>query len=115
MDLPRPSRPSDAFADLRAFLSTRERHHWVFALLAIAIPGYFVGGLLIKKRVAVYKPPEVVFVEKLDETRSDAEIRRDIIIYTAKVRAAQAEQKRREQERMRQFKELGETLDNAGL
>lgn len=115
MDLPRPSRPSAAFADLRAFLGSRERHHWVFALLALAIPSYFVGILLMKKRVAVYKPPEVVFVEKLDETRTDAEIRRDIIIYTAKVRAAQAEQKKREDERMRQFKELGKTLDDAGF
>jgi hypothetical protein len=115
MDLPRPSRPSAVLADLRAFLGTRERHHWVFALLALAIPGYFVGALLFKTRPVAYKPPQVIFVEKLDETRSDAEIRRDIIIYTAKVRAAQAEQKKREQERMRQFKELGETLDNAGF
>ncbi len=115
MDLPRPSRPAAAFADLRAFFATRQRHHWVFALLSLAVPGYFVGALLLKTRYAVYKPPAVIFVEKLDENRTEAEIRRDNIANTAKVRAEEAEVNRLEQERMRQFKELGEALDNAGF
>ncbi len=115
MPLPRPSRPAAAFADLRAFLATRERHHWVFALMALAVPGYFVGALLFKTRDAVYKPPSVIFVEKLDESRTEEEIKRDIIAHTAKVRAEQAEVERLEQERMRQFKELGKALDDAGF
>ena len=44
-----------------------------------------------------------------------ADIRRDNIANTAKVRAEEAEVNRLEQERMRQFKELGEALDNAGF
>jgi hypothetical protein len=115
VQLPRPSRPAAAFADLRAFLASRERHHWVFALLSVAVPGYFVAGFIFNTKQAVYKPPEVLFVEKLNENRTDAEIRRDNIAHTAKVRAAEAEQKRLEDERARQFKELGKALDDAGF
>ena len=115
MQLPRPSRPAAVIADLRAFLATRERHHWIFALLSMAVPGYFVWGFIVNTKTAVYKPPEILFVEKFDETRTDAEIRRDAIAHTAKVRAAEARQKKLQDERARQFKELGKALDDAGF
>ena len=80
MAMPPLVRPSAAFADLRAFLASRERYHWVFALLSVLITGYFITVFLIQSRTKDYKPPEVVWVQNYSGKRTDAQIKAQQLI-----------------------------------
>lgn len=115
MALPPIVRPSAAFADLRAFLASRERYHWVFAALSVLITGYFITIFLIQSRTKEYKAPEVTWVTSYAANRTDVEIKAQQAIDQAK-RKAEAEELKKLQEAQRlQAVKLREQMRGLGL
>lgn len=94
---PRPSSPRAAWADFKAFVSQREKHKLLFALLSIMMPMLIVLGFYFDSRT---DPPkaQVIYAQSWPASRTDAEIKRQNIadqkILDAKRRARQAEYKR---------------------
>jgi hypothetical protein len=115
MALPPVSRPSAAFADLRAFLASRERHQWVFALLSVLITGYFITVFLIQSKTKEYKPPEIVWVKDYAANRTDAEIRAQQRIDQAKRLAEEAELKKLQEAQRRDSAKLQKKLRELGI
>lgn len=115
MAFPRPVRLSAAFADLRAFLAGRQRHQWVFAALSVAIPAYFVTGMIFNVREKAYKPPEVIFVMDYAKNRTDAQIRAQQKIDSERLRAEKAEEARILDERRRALAPITKRLDDLGF
>ena len=101
--LPRPSTPTAAWRDLRAFLATRERHQLVFAALALAIPALIVAGFYHDAQ-PMPQPREMMFVDSWPSDRSDAQIIAQQKIDQAALHRAQAE-RRAEFQRLK--KQLG--------
>lgn len=87
MALPPIVRPSAAFADLRAFIASREKHQWVFAALSVLITAYFISIFLIQSKTREYKPPEVVWVQNYSGKRTDAQIKAQQVIDEKKRKA----------------------------
>jgi len=115
MALPPVSRPSAAFADLRAFLASREKHQWVFALLSVLITGYFIAAFLIQSRTKEYKPPEIVWVQNYAPNRTDAEIKAQQRIDQAKRLAEQAELKKLQEAQRKESAKLQKQLSELGI
>lgn len=115
MALPPISRPSAAFADLRAFLASREKHQWVFALLSLLITGYFITVFLIQSKTKEYKPPEIVWVQDYAPNRSDAEIKAQQRIDQAKRLSEQAELKKLQEAQRKESAKLQKKLSELGI
>ena len=115
MALPRPVRPSAAFADLRAFFATRQKHQWGFAAASVFIPLYFVTLFVLEAETKVYKPPEIVWVQDYRGNRTDAQIKAQQVIDEKKRKADAAELKRLEEERRKPFVELDRKLESMGF
>ena len=115
MALPPVSRPSAAFADLRAFLASREKHQWVFALLSVLITGYFIAVSLIQSKTKEYKPPEIVWVQDYAANRTDAQIKAQQRIDQAKRLAEQAELKQLQEAQRRESAKLQKKLGELGI
>jgi len=115
MALPPVSRPTAALADLRAFLASRERHQWVFALLSVLITGYFITVFLIQSKTKEYKPPEIIWVKNYAANRSDAEIKAQQMIDEEKRRAEQAELKRLQEKQRQDSIKLQKKLSEFGI
>ena len=62
-----------------------------------------------------YRPPKIIYVEKLDPQRSDADIIAQQKIDKQKRDAEEAERQRILEENRRPFKELDKKLDDWGL
>lgn len=115
MALPPVSRPSAAFSDLRAFLASREKHQWVFALLSVLITGYFVTIFLVQSREKEYKPPEIIWIKDYAANRTDAEIKAQQKIDQAKRLAEQAELKKLQEAQRRESAKLQKKLSELGI
>ena len=115
MALPPVSRPSAAFADLRAFLASREKHQWVFALLSVLITGYFITVFLIQSKTKEYKPPEIIWVTDYAPNRTDAEIKAQQRLDQAKRLAEQAELKKLQEAQRRESAKLQKKLSELGI
>lgn len=115
MALPPVSRPTAALADLRAFLASRERHQWVFALLSVLITGYFITVFLVQSKTKEYKPPEIIWVKNYAANRSDAEIKAQQMIDEEKRRAEQAELKRLQEKQRQDSIKLQKKLSEFGI
>ena len=100
--LPRPASPAGAWRDLRAFLATRERHQFVFALLAAMMPVIFVIGFYFDSRTDP-PPPAVVYVEDFNGRRPDA-------VIVARQKAEKIERDRQMAERKAVFQKLEKRL-----
>lgn len=96
MAFPRPSRPSALWADLRAFLATRQRHQLVFAVLSILLPGVLIAGFYVDSHVEP-PAPTMNFLPSWPATRTDAEIIAQQKIDQAKREKALAEKRRQYQ------------------
>jgi hypothetical protein len=113
--LPRPSSPKVALRDLMTFFRTRKRHQFGFALLSIIIPVFFIALFYLDEVPMEYRPPKIVYVQKLDPNRSDAQIIAQQKI-DAKQRAAdEAERQKILEANRKPFKELDKKLDQWGL
>lgn len=115
MALPPISRPSAAFADLRAFLASREKHQWVFALLSVMITGYFITVFLIQSKTKEYKQPEVIWVQDYSGHRTDAQIRAQQRIDQEKRLAEQAELKKLQEAQRKESAKLQKKLSELGI
>jgi len=72
MFLPTPRNLAASFRDLRTFLTTRERHEWLFAGIAVAITAFILFAFWHDSRVEPME--EIVFVQSWPANRTDAEI-----------------------------------------
>lgn len=115
MALPPVSRPSAAFADLRAFLVSREKHQWIFALLSVLITGYFIAVFLIQSRTKEYKPPEIVWVKDYAANRTDAQIKAQQRIDEKKRLAEAAELRKLEEAQRKESAKLQKKLRELGI
>ena len=71
---PRPSTPSAAFADLRAFMSHRSREQKIGAALSLLVTAIIVIVFFVDSKINTAPPPYIVYVENWPAKRSDAEI-----------------------------------------
>lgn len=108
MPLPRPASPRALWADLRAFWSTRPRHQWVAALLALLIPVGIVTAFYFDTTTGIMPREELMYIDSWPSTRTDAEIK-------AKQKADAAALKAARLERQRQFQRLEEGMNRMGL
>lgn len=108
MPLPRPSRPSALWADLRAFASQRPRHQWLAATIALAMPVVIIVLFILDGRTNIGGKPEIIYAESWSANRTDAEIKAD----QAK---DQAEREAAIKERQRQFKKLSDNMEKLGI
>jgi len=105
---PRPASPRALWADLRLFWSTRPRHQWGAALLAVAIPISIFTAFYFDAQTNILPPEELTFIDSWRADRSDAEIK-------AKQKADAAAREARRRERQRQFQELDQSLNRMGI
>jgi hypothetical protein len=108
MSLPRPASPRVLWADLRAFWSTRPRHQWVAAVLALLIPIGIVTAFFFDTRTNIVPKEQVIMLYSWPASRTDAEIR-------AKAKADQIERDAARRARQREFQKLDESLNRMGI
>lgn len=110
MAMPRPSRPSVVWTELKAVVTQPGSHKWLFAGLALLIPATVFGIFLLSPIKADWRPPDIVYVQNWPANRSEADIRRQQAIDAPKER----EQRRLEAEAIaehkRQLRKLADTL-----
>lgn len=71
---PRPSTPSAAFADLRAFMRQRSREQKIGAALSLLVTLIIVIVFFVDSKINTAPPPYIVYVENWPAKRTDAEI-----------------------------------------
>ena len=108
MALPRPSRPTVVWEDLRAFLKQRSRHQWVAGALAVAIPIAILVGFYVDSLMHARPRPQILYINSWPADRSDAEIR-------AKQQADVAREQAIRDERRRQFQRLEKQAERLGI
>ncbi len=108
MALPRPSRHSVGWADLRAFLTERRRHPWAAGVLAVAIPIAILAAFYVDSYMHALPRPQIVYINSWPADRSDAEIR-------ARQQADLARREAIEAERQRQFQRLEKQAERLGI
>jgi len=108
MPLPRPASPRALWADLRAFWSTRPRHQWAAAFLALLIPVGIVTAFYFDTTSNIMPREQLMYIDSWPSTRTDAEIK-------AKQKADAAALKAARLERQRQFQRLEEGMNRMGL
>ncbi|MEY3906799.1 MAG: hypothetical protein RIR59_1622 [Pseudomonadota bacterium] len=112
---PRPVSPKAAWRDLRSFLGSRTPHQLGFAVLSLVIPFFFLALFYLDQVPMEYRPPKIVYVQKLDPNRSDADIIAQQKIDAERRDAEEKERQRILEENRRPFKELDKKLDEWGL
>ena len=115
MALPRPASPVAAFRDLRDFIGARQKHEIGFALLAIAVPAFFILMFVLSAKETPYKDPDIVFIQDYSGNRTDAQIIAQQKIDQAKARAQKAKEDAEEERRRQFFKDIGNGMDSIGL
>ena len=108
MPLPRPASPRALWADLRAFWSTRPRHQWVAAFLAVLIPIGIVTAFVFDTRSGILPREQVMIIDSWPATRTDAEIK-------AKQKADQIARDAARLARQREFQRLEAQMNRMGL
>ena len=96
---PRPSSPSAAFADLRAFMRQRSREQVIGAALAVLVTSIIVIEFFVDSKINTAPPKQIIYVESWPANRTDAEI-------VADQKKDQAARDAALKERQRQFKKL---------
>ena len=71
---PRPSSPSAAFADLRAFMRQRSREQKIGAALSLLVTLIIVIVFFVDSKINTAPPPYIVYVENWPAKRTNAEI-----------------------------------------
>ena len=107
MALPRPARPSAAWADLRAFMRDRPRHQWVAGTLAAIIPFMLLLGFYMETYMQAQPRPQVIMINSWPADRSDEEIRAKQQADIERQEAIRAERQRQFQRLEKQAKRLG--------
>ena len=71
---PRPSTPSAAFADLRAFMRQRSREQKIGAALSLLVTLLIVIVFFVDSKINTAPPPYIVYVENWPAKRTNEEI-----------------------------------------
>lgn len=101
MALPRPSSPRAVWRDFKAFLAQQERHKFVFAAIAVAIPALIITGFYVDSDI---KPKaQIIYVQSWPASRTDDEIK-------AQQKIDQAERDKQAAEKRRHYQELEKRL-----
>lgn len=108
MALPRPSSPRALWADTRAFLAARSRHHVIAGVLAVAMPIALIVLFYTDGRTNIAPRPMLIFAESWSADRSDEQIKADQVKH-------QAEREAKQKERQRQYKKLDDRLEKMGI
>ena len=108
--MPRPSRPSVVWAEMKAVITQPGSHKWLFAALAVVVPLIFLAIFMLSPIKGEYRDPEIVFVEQWSANRSDADIKRQQAIDAPKEREQRRQEKEAIEEHRRQLKVLADTL-----
>jgi hypothetical protein len=104
----RPASPRALWQDIRAFWSTRTRHQWIAAILALVIPAVIVIGFIADSRYGIMPGEQVIYVKSWPANRSEAEIR-------AQQQADLARLNRLREERRQAFQRLDSSLNRLGI
>ena len=96
---PRPSSPSAAFRDLRAFMRQRSREQMIGGALAFLVTTIIVIIFFVDAKINTAPPAQIIFVDSWSANRTDAEI-------IADQKKDQAEKEAFEKEKRRQFQKL---------
>ena len=115
MALPRPASPFAAYRDLRDFIGARQKHEVGFALLAMAVPAFFILMFVLSAKEAPYKDPDIIFIQDYSGNRTDAQIIAQQKIDQAKAREQKAKEDAEEERRRKFFKDIGNSMDAVGL
>ncbi len=112
---PRPVSPAAAWADLRLALSNRSPHKLLFGLGAVAVPVFIVALFVLSDTEAPYKPPTIIYVENWNANRTEAEIKAQQKVDTAKRKVLEAELEARKAKQRAFFQELQRKSKAIGL
>lgn len=70
---PRPARPREAFADLRALWSENPRHRWPILGLSIALTSVIIWAFYVDSK-SPPRPREIIYVESWMADRKDSDV-----------------------------------------
>ena len=109
--LPRPVRPTRAFADLRDFIGQRRKHELVFAALSVAMTLVIVLAMVKQfESKREWQPPEITYVKEWPTSRTRLDIQqqqaRDLPGELARQRALEKAQA----ERRAQFQRVADSM-----
>jgi hypothetical protein len=107
--------PLRAYRDLRQFLAGRERHEFVFLLLAMLITTFFVYAFAKDSHVQPAYKPNIIYVEQWSASRTDDEIRAQQKIDAVAKAKRVAERKAFEDKKRAEFKKVDDALSKWGI
>jgi len=107
MALPRPARPSVAYADLRDFLRQRPPHRWIAATLAVIIPLALLAAFFVDASMSARPRPDIHYINSWPADRSDEEIKASQQAAVERRQAMQDERRRQWQRVQKQTEGLG--------
>lgn len=112
---PRPVSPAAAWSDLCAALQGSSSHKILFAIGAVAVPSFFIAMFLLSAKDEVYRPPTIIYVENWKVGRTDAEIKAQQKVDTAKRKVLEAELEARKAKMRAVFQEIEKRNKAIGL
>ena len=107
MALPRPSRPSVVWNDLRAFMAQYRGHQWWAGTLAVMIPMAILAGFYVEARMDARPRPNFYYINSWPADRSDEEIKASQQAEITRRREIQIERQRQFQRLEKQNRRLG--------
>ena len=108
MPLPRPARPSFLWNDLRDFWKQHPTHQWMAGTLAVLIPIAILVSFYLDSYTNTRPRQIITYIDSWPADRTDEQIR-------AKQKADLEQQRAREAERQRQFKQIDDRLNRLGI
>jgi len=72
MFIPTPRNIAASYRDLRTFLTTRERHEWLFAAISVGITAFIIFAFWHDSRFE--RGEDIIFVQNWPANRTDAQI-----------------------------------------
>ena len=109
--LPRPVRPTRAFADLRDFIGQPRRHQVVFAVLAVTMTLVIIAAVYRQfTHEREWKPPPITYVTQFPASRTRLEIAAQQARDLPAERARRLETERLIAERRAQFQRVADRL-----
>lgn len=113
--LPRPSGPRAVIEDLKGFWASAPKHKVTFALASVAIPTFLIAMFLLSSRDEIYKPPTIIYVDNWRADRTEAQIKAQQKIDTARRKQMEAQIAKAEAEKRAYFKSVQDNMKSWGF
>jgi hypothetical protein len=108
--------PLRAFFDLRRYLGSRGKHEIIFLFAALAVCVLIIAMFLVDySPKAIYREPDIIYVQSWPANRTDAEIVAQQKIDQAKKDKEDAQRAKDEAELRAQYKRASDTLNKFGI